>query len=201
MRILLVVCLLIFLSPLLSAKGVNSSSAAYFLQVSSNLKCDTLEVNLIGQTNQIEQTLAFKNAAFSAVELAPDTYHFSHFSCASAQNGTADFEIPLSSLSPIVAKAGQSYFGGKLIVKQLAQSAGQEAPDVLDNCPTIISKARGTASNSCTDGVGVNTGPSITNQIHVYAPILSHQEINQVRTALQANEAQLAYIPLITQVR
>ena len=107
------------------------------------------------------------------------------------------FEISLSTLSPIELKSGQGYYGGKLIVKQTADKTVQSTPNVLDNCPNIISQARGD-NDDCTDGVGVNTHPIETQTINVYAPVLATADLERVRKSLQVSEEQLVYIPLIS---
>ncbi|MFT6088011.1 MAG: hypothetical protein ACJA11_003283 [Glaciecola sp.] len=181
-----------------SAKGTESIPATYLLQVSSNFECREINIELVSHTGPVAQSLQFKDSAFALAELMPGTYRFGDLKCVSSNKGSDVFEISLSTLPPIELKSGQGYYGGKLIVKQTADRTVQGTPNVLENCPNVISKARGDNDDDCTDGVGVNTSPIETKTINVYAPVLATADLERVRKALQVSEEQLLYIPLIS---
>ena len=69
-----------------------------------------------------------------------------------------------------------------------------ESPDVLENCPRSISRARGASSDSCRDGVGVNSSSKGT--VEAFAPSVTEQDIAAVRKAFKATETSLTYLPL-----
>ena len=179
-----------------SAKAQESMPASYLLQVSSNLACATINIELVSHTGQVMESLQFKDSAFALAELMPGAYRFGDLKCVSPNKESEVHDISLSTLAPIELKSGQGYYGGKLIVKQAAVKTVQRTPDVLDNCPNIISKARG-ANDDCTDGVGVKTSPIETNTINVYAPLLATADLERVRKVLKVSDEQLQYLPLI----
>lgn len=180
-----------------SAKVTENIPATYLLQVSSNFTCGAINIELVSHTGQVAQSLQFKDSAFALAELIPGTYRFGDLNCVSSNKKSEVFEISLSTLSPIELKSGQGYYGGKLIVKKTEDKTVQSTPNVIDNCPNVISKARGD-NDDCTDGVGVDTSPIETQTINIYAPVLANSDLERVRKALQVSEEQLRYIPLIS---
>ncbi len=172
----------------------NQSSAtktAYILQVSSNLGCDKLDIALVSQSNGNTQNLTFTTSAFAAAELETGTYRFGKVSCAKEGNiNTLDvLEDQLAAL-PLVEN--KIYYGGRIILRESVNN--NESPDILDNCPRDISRARGASSNSCRDGVGINS--SSKRAIEVFAPAVNEHEISVVRKAFDATETSLTYLPL-----
>lgn len=197
MRKYLLVGMLVLGVSIASAKGPESIPANYLLQVSSNLACKAINIELVSHTGQVTESLQFKDSVFALVELMPGTYRFGDLKCVSSNKESEVIDISLSKLAPIELKSGQGYYGGKLIVKQAADKTVQRTPNVIDNCPNVISKARGD-NDECTDGVGVNTSPIETTTINVYAPVLATADLERVRNVLQLSDEQLLYIPLIS---
>jgi hypothetical protein len=197
MRKLLLGGMLVLGVSIASAKGQESMPASYLLQVSSNLACGAINIELVSHSGQVAESLQFKDSVFALAELMPGTYRFGDLKCVSSNKDSEVFDISLSTLAPIELKPGQGYYGGKLIVKQSADKTVQRTPDVIDNCPNVISKARGD-NDDCTDGVGVNTSPVETKTINVYAPAMATADLERVRSVLQVSDEQLLYIPLIS---
>lgn len=183
-----------YASVSMATLGVQPTSK-YLLQVSSNLDCEQLEINLSSQNASKTHTLRYTQGAFAAVNLPKGSYTFSSLSCTSKQFGQEQFDDLLSSLAPISISVGQNYYGGKLILKQTL-GIEQNLPDVLENCTNIISNARGESSNACTDGVGVSTDIEPQRVLSVYAPELAEEKVQVVRNALDMSSSELVYIPL-----
>lgn len=180
-----------------NATEVTNAPATYLLQASTNMTCEPLLIELVPQSGGDTQSLKFENGLFAAAQLTSGTYTFGNVSCTSSVHGEKSFDSALQDLEPIRLKAGQAYFGGKLIFKYEAQSNATNIPKVLDDCPVIYSKARGTSGSGCGDNVGVRGADVQEGQMKVYAPLLAKSEVTRIRDAVNANEAQLMYIPLI----
>ncbi len=179
----------------------NTPSTTYILQVSSNLNCDSLEIELTSQTNGKSNLLKFNSNAFSEVALTEGVYIFGGVFC-QMEGEIETFEILEGKIAPINLKADAAYYGGLLIFQESEVINTHDVPDVLTQCSDMRSAARSdqhrdsTSGNECRDGTGVNTSAPITRQIEAFAPIASDRELEAVRKALEKNTEQLLYIPL-----
>ena len=172
-----------------------TSQVSYLLQISSNLQCQSLAIELISQADETVSYLRFKQSAFATVEVTEGTYTFGQVIC-TTEDGRESFDVLIGAIAPFSLSADKAYYGGRLIFEDVAKVAANDAPDVLSNCTRLISKARGIKSDECRDGVGVETNAQATRQIRVYAPEITADELKTVRDALSATEDQLVYLPL-----
>jgi len=177
------------------ASPATAANATYILQVSSNLGCESLNVELLPSSGESVSHLTFSDGAFAAVDVQPGIYTFGKVTC-SKDGETSVLNVLEGQLSPLNLTEEKIYFGGKLVFKQSSALAFNDAPDVLDNCPRHISRVRGTPNNSCRDGNGVDTGPKKIKKVDVFAPTIQEQEITRVRNSLQRAESEVAYLPL-----
>lgn len=189
------------LTVIFGASASNSSDTAnapstYLLQVSSNLNCQTLEIDVMSDHGTGDAKLTFGQGAFAAVDLAHGEHMLGTVTCHDSPLGTRTFEILKDSVAPFQLEPGQAYFGGKLILMEESQGPDSTAPDVLENCVRRISRARGPENTNCRDGVGVDTALRGARFVTVYAPTLDAAELQGIRSALSMTDAQLVYLPL-----
>ncbi len=189
--------LFLFISFSISAAQQTTSSAQYILQVSSNLECDQLIIELTSQSNDADFTFVYKDNAFAALQLPSGSYSYTNITCAQGNEEKQSFENLLTDLPAFSLLAGKKYFAGKLIVKKQSDEQTDTLPDVLENCTNIISNARGESSSECRDGAGVKTTIPKRQSIQVFAPILDDEYVNQIRNALKVDKADLLYMPLV----
>jgi hypothetical protein len=175
------------------ANPTKAPNTAYVLQLSSNLNCDKLDIELVPQSNANTQRLTFTTSAFAAAELETGTYHFGKVSCAK-EGKVNTWDILEGQLAALSLSESKIYYGGKIILREDSIADNNESPDALDNCPRSISRARGASSDSCRDGVGVNSSPKGT--VEAFAPSVTEQDIAAVRKAFKATETSLTYLPL-----
>lgn len=171
--------------------------STYVLEVSSNLECAQLEIEMISRDQQTSAELVFGGGAFSATELAPGDYTFGQITCVDGHRGTESFDLLAQSAAPISVKPGQAYFGGRLVIQEVIDDTAS-APQVLDNCIRGTSRFRKEQSNDCRDGVGVDGERAVSKSVSLFAPKLKQGEIDRVRGALNATEEQLIYMPIET---
>ncbi|PCJ47226.1 MAG: hypothetical protein COA74_11825 [Gammaproteobacteria bacterium] len=200
-RTTLIVLMIIFGFSTVLANSVNSTRATYILQVSSNLGCDSLELVLMSQDKSTQGTLIFKSSAFAAVELQEGIYLFDEVIC-KVKGKSQSFDILKDKISPFKLNDNQAYFGGKLIFLDSAVKNAHSELEVLSNCPSINSRARGDehgdsiSATECRDGTGVDTSHQVVKQIKVFAPKATDEELSTVITALNITKDQLIYLPL-----
>lgn len=194
-RLILTICILFYPLNVFAVDDSEQSYARFILQLSSNLNCDKIEIELVSQLDLRSQTLQFIPEAFAGAKLAKGSYKYGDVKCIS-NNAIQTFDSLLSELHVVSVSSGNTVFGGKLIIKQTTLNENQTTPDVLDNCNRNISRARGEANNACRSGVGVNTSIDKSAVINVYAPKLSGAEIERVRATLQVSERDFVYLPL-----
>ncbi|MDC0602652.1 hypothetical protein OAP14_06430 [Aliiglaciecola sp.] len=175
-----------------TANAVESAPATYIMQVSSNLGCSSLNIELISTSNNPSGNIEFTTGAYAATKLNPGAYRFGDVTC-NNKEGVQTFDVLKDKFSPISLKGGQSYYAGRLIFEEKVKDDGGSS-EVFDNCTRVMSGARGEGSNECRDG----TGPSaaISKQVSVYVPKVDDEDINALRTALSATKEQLLYLPL-----
>jgi hypothetical protein len=177
------------------AISANSSPATYIMQVSSNLSCDTLDIELISQADDARQHIRYGSSAFAAVELPSGTYAFGDVTCTNRKDAKA-YDLLSDKIAPIHLNAGQAYYAGRMIFEEIVTMDAIGSPDVFSNCTRNISRARGKSINQCRDGVGVDTSAPTSKQINVYRPEVTDEDVAVVRSAFSATKEQLLYLPL-----
>ena len=184
--------------PIFSAAADTSfAPSTYVLEVSSNLECARLEIEMVARDQKASAELVFGDGAFSAAELSPGDYTLGTITCVDSHRGTETFDLLSQSAAPISLKPGQAYFGGRLVIQEAVDVNGS-TPSVLDNCVRGTSRFRKEESDDCQDGVGVNGGRPASKSVSLYAPKLKQTEIDRVRSALNATQEQLIYMPIET---
>ena len=149
------------------------------------------------QQHNSRRTLSYQNKPFAAVTLPAGRYQFGQVIC----DGNKAYDV-LTSLAPITVLPNQAYFGGRLIFKQAAELDDHEELEVLENCSKVVSRARGdeygdsATGIACRDGNGVATSLQPEKKINVYSPIVSAEDLQTIRAALNASEQQLRYMPI-----
>jgi len=195
MNRLLLLTLLSAAANAVSAADTQSLPSTYILQVSSNLECQSLEIELLPKDGAHPHVISFETGAFGAASLPPAEYNFGAVTCHEGARGTETFEMLKGTLRPVSVKAGQAYFGGKLIIKEIEQAAST-TPDLIDNCVRGTGRFRKESSNECRDGVGVSGKAAVEKIVNFYMPPLKKDEIDEIRDALNASEDQLVYMPI-----
>ena len=191
----LLILLTLISMPFLSTKADDFAKATYILQVSSNLGCDNLDVELISDKLDTPQYVKFTSSAYAATTLPQGKYTFGNVIC-SNKEGMRELDVLKDKIMAFSLSAGKVYFGGRLIFKKVEDFDVNSAPKVIENCTQMISSARGEPSNECSDGVGVDTAARKNYQVNVYAPEVTEKDIEIVRTALSLSENQLTYLPI-----
>lgn len=177
-----------------SAAANSVGKVSYLLQVTSDLECEQLDIELVS-TSGTTKVLSYTTSAFAAIDLLAGKYTYGDMRC-SHDGQTESFSILADSIEAVSLNSGSHYYGGRLIfTKQKALDANAN-PEVLDNCPEVISRARGEATNECRDGIGVDTRAVQASQINVFAPEVSDGELAKIRNALSVTASQLLYVPL-----
>jgi hypothetical protein len=177
------------------ASPTTPSNSIYVLKISSNLGCESLEIELRPDSGEGTYNLKYDKGAYAAVELKPGNYQFGKVTC-SIDGSYQVLDVLERQLHPLNLIEEKIYFGGELVFAQSSALALNDAPDVLDNCPRQISRVRGAPNNSCRDGNGVNTGPKKVKKVDVFAPTINEQDISIVRSSFQVAESKVAYLPL-----
>ncbi|NQY13935.1 MAG: hypothetical protein HRT81_08770 [Henriciella sp.] len=192
--------LLVCLIP--SATNAQSAPSApeaqFILQVSSNLDCDTLNVELRSVSGEHTGKLVYSSNAFSAASLPAGTYQFGQVTCFDGPNGTQAFDALKTMSGPFQLQPGHAYLSGKLVVMQTEDTAVQTLPDVVDNCVRGTSRFRKEPRDDCRDGTGIKGDRKTASAVNFYAPLLTPDEIASIRSAFSATEEQLIYLPLRT---
>lgn len=191
-RILVATFVSFFCATSMLAQG---SPVTYILEVSSNLNCDTLNIELISKADDSVQYLKYTTSAFAAISLPLGRHDFGQVICTTNKDREV-FDMLIDQLPPLELNAEKAYYGGRLIFSETSQVAVNKAPKVLSNCTHLISKARGEKTDDCRDGVGVETTAQASRQIKVYAPEVTEDHLKFVRDALSLTEAQLIYLSL-----
>lgn len=178
-------------APVVS-EPVTPDPATYILQVTSNLGCSNLNIELVSSANNTRQYIKFTTGAFAAAKLSSGSYHFGEVICTS-DDGVHTFDVLKDKIAPFSLSAGQTYFAGRLIFEESENTDANNGKEVYDNCTRIISRARGESNNECRDGTGPES--SVAKQVSVYIPKVDEKDITAVRTALSATKDQLVYLP------
>ncbi|MBT8448131.1 MAG: hypothetical protein KJO69_00475 [Gammaproteobacteria bacterium] len=194
-RSVILVLMLTLSSVSAIGKAADSAPATYLLQIASNLGCETLDINLISQSDESRKNLRYTTSAFAAVELSAGTHAFGDVTCV-YKDGQQTFDILSNKFAPISLSAGQAYYGGRLIFKEVQTMDVNGTPKVLSNCTQLNSRARGESSNECRDGVGVNTSAQIAKEIELYIPDVTDEDLTTIRNTLSLTKEQLLYLPL-----
>jgi hypothetical protein len=178
-----------------AALTASDAPATYIMQVSSNLKCDRLDIELISQKSNTSQYIRFGTGAFAATELPAGSYTFGDVTC-TKENEDISYDFLKDKIAPIEVSAGQAYFGGRMMFKQASSVQANDAPEALNSCTFIRSNARGESDNACQDGTGTDGSAPISSKIEVFLPKVLESEVAAVRTAMSATEEELIYLPL-----
>ncbi|MEL6693060.1 MAG: hypothetical protein AAFQ12_08490 [Pseudomonadota bacterium] len=194
---------ILILGVILSGASFSASAdtkvapSTYVLEVSSNLECAQLEIELVSNEQDAPTELVFGNGAFSAAELSPGDYSFGEITCVDGHRGTETFDLLSQAAAPFSLKPGQAYFGGRLVIQEALDETAS-APNVLDNCIRGTSRFRKEQDNNCRDGIGVDGERAVSKSVSLYSPKLEKTEIDRVRSALNATAEQLIYMPIET---
>ena len=175
--------------------AANSQPATYIVQATSNLACDSLQIDLIPATNESRQSITFTTGAFAAAQLPVGTYSFGNIKCTKGQDEQS-FDVLNNIIAPFSVNAGQTYYGGRIIFEKNVEMDINAAPKALSNCIRSISRARGDSGEECIDGAGADTAAPIAKQLNVYIPQTTPQDVDAVRKALSATNEELVYLPL-----
>ena len=197
MRSIFVLGVLLSSTVYSAAADTKIAPSTYVLEVSSNLDCAQLEIEMVSSDRKTSAELVFGTGAFSAAELAPGDYSFGTITCVDGHRGTESFDLLSQSAAPISLKPGQAYFGGRLVIQEAIDETAS-APNVLDNCIRGTSRFRKEQSDDCRDGIGVDGKRAVSKSVNLYSPKLEQTEIDRVRSALNATEDQLIYMPIET---
>ncbi len=173
------------------AQSADFAPATYILQVSSNLSCETLNIQLVSESGESRQNLTYSKNAFASTSLAPGSYVFGDVTCSNGDNQET-LDVLKGKIAPLHVATGQAYYGGRIIFQEVATD--ERTPKTLSDCPYVNSRQRGEKSNNCQDGIGVDA--SVTKQVNVYAPDVTDEHIAEVRNALSVSKEQLLYLPL-----
>lgn len=176
-----------------SAMASNAAPATYIMQVSSNLGCDTLHVQLVSKTQDAPYEIVFGSGAFAGVQLPAGEYEFGDVNCKSSTSKES-FDLLSKRMSPITLNPGQTYYAGRLIFKELKDDELSDEPKELSSCTRTVSRARGDSDNSCRDGVGVARRDK--KQVNIYLPQESDEDVSKVQIALNISQEQFKYMPL-----
>ncbi len=169
--------------------------ATFLLQVSSNLGCDSLAIALNSQGDEQSHYLEFTTKAFASVPLPKGEFSFGNVICRTGEEFQT-FDILQDQLMPLVVGPGQTYYGGRLIFKQVEQVDANQTPTALENCLHPISRARGEKQDNLCDGAGSEAAPQATTRIEVYMPDETEEDIAAVKQAFSASGDPLLYLPL-----
>lgn len=178
-----------------ASADTNPAPSTYVLEVSSNLECSTLEIELISSEQSASTDLVFSQGAFSAAELTPGDYTFGAITCVDGQRGTESFDLLSDSAAAISLKPGQAYYGGRLVIQEAVDDT-DSAPRVLDNCIRGTGRFSKEQRDDCRDGIGVDGKRAVSKSVSLYSPKLEQAEIDRIRSALNATEEQLIYMPI-----
>lgn len=178
------------------ANETPAPSATYILQVASNLNCAQLDVQLLDPAGQSAGALVFHTGAFAATELAPGTYALGTLTCHDGDHGTQAFDHLKDTIAPFSLASGQAYFGGELILQATLSEPDESAPDVVSQCIRGTGRFRKEPADECRDGVGIATERVAGRAVSFYAPRLEAGDLDRIRAAFSATEAQLRYLPL-----
>jgi len=175
------------------AQAKSTSLSTYVLQLSTNLGCEILNIDLVSDSTNSTNTLQFTKGAFAAVELMPGNYQFGSLTCSS--NGREDvvFHEVFAQLPSLSLKEGEIYYGGRLILKDVTQETQASA---LKDCTVNISRVRGADNNECLTS-GADESRLKKRRLNVYVPVLDKEDINTVAKALAGNSQDLIYLPLV----
>lgn len=190
--------LMLLATPAMAQSASGAPPATYILQVSSNLECSGIEVELVPRGDRPKVTLSFDDQAYSAVTLEPGTYAFGPVSCLQDDQDARVFDSLVGSLQPISVTSGQAYFGGTLIIEEDVSDA-IVTPDIVDNCVRGTGRFRKEPRDECRDGTGIDGSAKRSALVNFYTPYLSDEELARVRSAFAADPEQLRYLPLTVQ--
>ncbi|MGB3726036.1 MAG: hypothetical protein WA981_09750 [Glaciecola sp.] len=192
-RSLLTTALLLGATSFTFANTSQAVTATYILQVSSNLNCESLAIELQSTQSANKQYIQFGAGAFAAATLPDTTYEFGEVSC-TKDNDTQRYDLLKGKMSPLTVEAGKTYYGGRIIFKEAPFVDTNDAPDELSECTNMRGSQRGESDSQCRDGAGVNS--QSTTQVSVFVPEVTEDNIEKVRKALSASKDQLLYLPL-----
>lgn len=170
-----------------------SPMATFVLQVASNLACDALTIALNSQATS--HYLEFTTGAFASVSMPKGEFTFGDVICRTGETQQR-FDVLQDKLMPIVVDAGKTYFGGRLIFKQVEQAITNRSPQNLEDCRPMHSRARGEKQDNLCDYANVTSYTDVGEQIEVYMPEVTDGELETLSQALSLESGTLTYLPV-----
>lgn len=174
----------------------SDAPAQLLMQVASDLDCAQLGIEVISASDSTSNSLTFDKGAFAAVALPAGSYRFGKVTCTKGDEQES-YDLFADKLAPIHLLAGQAYFGGKMIFRNVAQTEDKASAKALNSCARGISKQRVTAQQSeCLNDAQNMHRNANSAQVQVYIPEVSDEELAKIRAALGVTKEQLLYLPL-----
>ena len=173
------------------AKSSDSAPATYILQITSNLSCSTLSIELVSQQDDTRGFLNYSAGAFASVDLPTGEYIFNDVVCVNGQKSEV-LDFLKEKIAPLSLTSGHAYYGGRMIFEQVIN----EKDKVKDTCTRIMSGARGGSSGQCLLSSNSYTPGAGSRDIKVYVPEQSEADISAVRSALTVTKEQLKHLPI-----
>lgn len=169
--------------------------ATYILQVSSNLGCDVLTIELNEKGQEKNHHLKFTSKAFAVVALPQGEISYGNVICRIGEE-QQEYNILQDKLQPLSITSGKSYYGGRLMFKEIEGATINDIPKAKENCIPFISRARGAKQDNLCDGAGTKSMSQSTKRIEVFMPDVSDEDILAVRKALSVSSDLFEYLPL-----
>ena len=170
--------------------------ATFVLQVSSNLNCESLAIELNALGQEQHHYLEYTTKAFASVSMPEGKYSFGSVNCRTKE-GQQTFDVLHDKLMPLAVDSGQTYYGGRLIFREeVEQVVAEGLPNILDSCTRLYSNARGKKTDNLCDGAGVKSEGQTSRRIEVYMPEVADEDIAAMKQALSTSGDLLQHLPL-----
>ena len=171
----------------------NPALATFVLQVSSNLGCDSLAIELASHGQQY--FLEFTKGAFASVALPKGDYSFGNVVC-TKEDELLSLDLLKDKLMPLAVESGRTYYGGRLIFQQDEQVSNNARINQLENCTRMVSGARGEKQDNLCASEGIESVSTNTTQVEVFMPTVTDQDLDLVEGAFSTGRNNVTYIPL-----
>lgn len=165
--------------------------ATLILQVSSNLGCDalTIELNSNGQQHHLD----YSSNAFASVALPEGEFNFGNVTCRKGDDQQI-LDVLQDKIMPLHVDLGRTYYGGRLIFKQ---DIANQTDEDIENCRPVYSRARGVKQDNLCDGGGLETLAQASTQIAVYKPAITDEQVKTISRVYAGEGEPLQYLPMI----